>query len=433
MRIKDWIRSVLKKQALHQTAFVVTGSFVNGVSLFILNIVLARALDQELFGIFSLAILVLSTVGELSDFGLNSALLRFAPYYIATNQADKLKQLLKTIWRWRISLTAILTIGGIILSYPLAKYLFGQEKIAPYLTFSFVGVGGVILLGFLATFLQSKQRFFYHASLQSLKGLLRLGTVAVFMLFGVTNLYAYLSAYIFVPWLLFLTNFGVFPEKFREATVDEEIRKNLHAQLAAFSFWLTVASFTSIIAGKINQVMISHYLGLREVAIFAVAIQLIQVFPILYGSISSVLMPKVSSLADKAALIVFAKRIFKWVLVGSIGVGLFIYPSQYLIELLFGQKYVEAMPVYLFLAFSTLFNIISIPFSLTIIVFNRTHIAALAGVVHMIFNILCNLVLIPRFGLMGAAYTYAAGMVVQLVWDFSWVVYLVKTKELKKL
>src|SRR3989339_223132 len=145
MQMIEWVQSIFKKKALHQTAFVTVGSLINGVSLLVLNIVLARALSREVFGIFSLSVLALSTAAELSDFGLNLGLLRFAPYYIATNQTEKLKQLIKTIWRWRVILTWVLTVGGIVLSYPLAKYMFGQAKVAPYLAYSFLGIGGVIL------------------------------------------------------------------------------------------------------------------------------------------------------------------------------------------------------------------------------------------------------------------------------------------------
>jgi len=104
MQIVEWVKIIFKKRALHQTGYVAVGSLINGLSLFALNIALARALNHELFGIFSLSVLMLLTVAELSDFGLNLGLLRFAPYYLATNQLDKLKQLIKTIWRWRISL-----------------------------------------------------------------------------------------------------------------------------------------------------------------------------------------------------------------------------------------------------------------------------------------------------------------------------------------
>ena len=397
--------------------------------MLVLNIVLARALSREVFGIFSLSVLALSTAAELSDFGLNLGLLRFAPYYIATNQTEKLKQLIKTIWRWRVILTWVLTVGGIVLSYPLAKYMFGQAKVAPYLAYSFLGIGGVILLGFLATFLQAKQRFFYQASVQSLKGFLRLAIVVVLAIFGVENLFAYLSVYIFVPWILFIVNYGVFPEKFRTVEVDGEVKKNLHSQLAKFSFWLTISSLLGIIGGKIDQVIISHYLGLEYVAVFTVAWQFLQIFMVLNGSISSVLMPKISSLKNKAELVIFVKRVFKWVLVGTIGIAFLIYPSQYLINFIFGQKYVEAMPVYLILAYSMLLNILAIPLSMTITVFNKTHIMAVAAFFQTVIFIISNLVFIPRYGIMGAAYAYVVVQVATFMWNLIWSLYLIKKKD----
>ncbi|TSC85034.1 MAG: Polysaccharide biosynthesis protein CapF [Parcubacteria group bacterium Gr01-1014_13] len=429
MQIQERIQSIFKKRALHQTAFVTVGSLINGVSLLVLNIILARALSQEFFGIFSLSVLALSTMAEISDFGLNMGLLRFAPYYIATNQTDKLKQLLKTVWRWRVALTWILTLGGIVLSYPLAKYLFGQAKIAPYLAYSFLGIGGVILLGFLATYLQSNQRFFYQASVQSLKGFLRLLIVIILALAGVRNLFVYLSVYIFVPWILFLVNYGVFPDKFRKVEVDQEVKSNLHSQLAKFSFWLTISSLMAIAGGKIDQVMISHYLGLEQVAVFTVAWQLIQIFPVVYGSISSVLMPKISALVNKTELIAFVKRVFKWVLVGTIGIALLIYPSQYLINFLFGQKYVAAMPVYLILAYGFLLNILAIPFSMTVTIFNKTHIMAIGAFFQLVLLVICNLVFIPRYGIMGVAYTYIISLVANFLWNLIWAFFLIKKKD----
>ena len=285
------------------------------------------------------------------------------------------------------------------------------------------------MLGFLATFLQSRQRFFYQASVQSLKGFLRLLIVVILAILGIKSLFAYLSVYIFVPWILFLANYGVFPEKFREVEVDQEVKSKLHSQLAKFSFWLTISSLLAIAGGKIDQVMISHYLGLEQVAVFTVAWQLIQVFPVLYGSISSVLMPKISALANKIDLVIFVKRVFKWVLVGTIGIALLIYPSQYLINFLFGQKYAAAMPVYLILAYGFLLNILAIPFSMAVTIFNKTHIMAIGAFFQLVLMVICNLVFIPRYGIMGVAYTYIISLVALFAWNVAWAFYLIKKKD----
>jgi O-antigen/teichoic acid export membrane protein len=267
MHVFRAVKQVLQTKSLRHTVFVYVGSLVNGGSLFLLNIILARALSKPIFGIFSLSVFVLSTIAEVSDFGLNAGLLRFAPYYIATGEYDKLSQLVRTIWQWRVSLTVVLTAICAIFSKFIAIYLLGQPLVAPYLLYASLGIGGVILLGFLTTFLQASQRFIYQAIVQSLKGLLRLIIVIVLYVSGVRNLYAYLTVYVAVPWLLFLFNYRALPSGFRQQVVGKDIRMQLHGQLARFSFWLTVASLASILSGKADQVIISHYLGLEDVAL----------------------------------------------------------------------------------------------------------------------------------------------------------------------
>jgi O-antigen/teichoic acid export membrane protein len=425
------IKLIFKKRTIGQAAYVYAGSVINGLSLFALNIVLARFLTQEHFAIFSLSVLVLSTVAEMSDFGLNGGLLRFAPYYIATNQASKLNQLVKIIWQWRLSLSVFLTIGCLLFAGPLSLYIFNQPQVRDYFAFAAFGIGGIIMLGFLATFLQSQQRFFYNASLQSLKGVLRLLLVLGLALFGIKNIYIYLAIYICVPWILFLMHYKVLPKDFRKTVINNDEKSALHAQLAKFSFWLTVASFTSIIAARVDQIMISRLLTLADVAMYTVAYQLIQFFPLIYSSIASVLTPKISALSDKAQLAGFVKKTFIWTSSLTVIVALFIYPSQYLINILFGAKYAQAMPVYLVLAYSLILNILAIPFSLTINVFNRTYLVALAGIFQIILSVVGNLILIPAYGVMGAAYTFALGIAASLLYSTICAIFLIKRTEVR--
>lgn len=431
MNLVEKIKTIFFKKTLHHTAFVTAGSLVNGLSLFALNILLARALSQDLFGIFSLAVLVLIIMGEISDFGLNSGLLRFAPLYISTKQTEKLKQLVKTVWGWRVALSAILTVGCIVFAFPISKYIFGQEKLTPYLSFSSLGVGGAILLGFVITFLQAEQKFLRQAVIQSLKGFSRLVIIGILYLLGVKNLSIYLAVYVAVPWFLFVFNYRQLPAEFRKVKIEAEVKQKLHSQLANFSFWLTIWSLVSIAAGKVDQIMVSHYLGLEQVAVFTVAWQFIQFFPVFYGSINAVLVPKISSLTSKAELRSFVARTFKWVLMAAIGVAVVIYPSQFLITLLFGQKYAASMPVFLVLSFAMLFNVLAIPFSLAVTAFNRTKIVAMSGVIQMFIMVICNLLFIPRFGIIGSAYTFTIGMIVQFAWNFVWSAYLLEKTEFK--
>ena len=430
MAIFARIIGIIKKKAIKETAIVTIGSLINGASLFLLNIILARIISKNDFGTFSLSLLALNTAGEISDFGLNSGLLRFAPYYISSNQREKLHQLVKTIWSWRVSLSTLLTAGGIIFAYPISKYIFGQQSVAPYLMFVSFGIGGVIMLGFTVTYLQASQKFLTSATTQSLKGLMRLILFGIAAFSGIRSLFVFLGIYIFVPWLLYFFNSRFLPKDFRKIIIDSEVKKKLHSQLARFSFWLTVTSLIAILAGKLDQIMIGHFLGLEEVAVFTVAWQLIQVFPVIYGSAISVLMPKMSGIQSKNDLIIFVKRISKYALITALIIGIFLYPSRFLILLLFGDKYREAMPLFLLLSYGMLFNIVSIPFSIGVTLYNKTHLTTVSAIIQLILVLVCNYIFIPKYGIMGVGYTTIISLFTQFLWNVFFSLYLIRNHEL---
>lgn len=423
------LRTLVTTKALQQTAFVYAGSLLNAASLFALNVLLARSLDQYNYGIFSLSILVLMTIAELTDFGLNASILRFAPHYIAQRENHKLKQLLFTVWRWRLSFTAVLTIGTIVTAPWVARLVLGQSAVSPYLMYSALGIGGVVLLGFVSTFLQASQRFYLNAALQSLKGLLRLGIVLVLYYCGVRTLFAYVSAYIVVPWLLGLWSMHTLPSDFRKVRLEDNDRKVIHNQVAKFSFWVTLSTFLGLLASRIDHVMVSHFLGLSQVAVFTVAWQFIQFFPLIYNAITAVLMPKFATAPDRASLGKMVRRTVRFVSVGVILALLYIYPSKYLIAWMFGEQYVSAMPVYMILAAGYALNIFIVPFSLVISVFNRTQLFVVTGVIQMVTTVVGNVLFIPTFGVIGAAYTFAVAMIVQLCVTVGIAAYLLKKKE----
>lgn len=427
-RLIIWLKS---KTFLRDVSLVYFGSIINGVSLFLINLVLARALEKDWFAIFSLAILALSTAAEMSDFGLNGGLLRFAPAYLASGEENKLKQLVKTIWRWRLWLSIVLTVGGIILAYPISQYIFKQPLLTRYFAFSFLGIGGVILLGFISAYLQASQRFFQNSLIQVIKGLSRLILVVVLAWLGVRNLYVFLGIYIIIPWILFAFSHHYLPKRFTSVVIDDEVKKSLHKQLARFSFWLTIWSLSAIVASRVDQVMLSYLLGLSDVALYAVAFQFVYLYSLASQAISSVLLPKINQLQSKEEIALFVKKVFRW-LIPVIILGLIVvYPSQYVIEWLFGQKYVAAMPLYLVLSVSMLLSLIAIPFSLVITVYNKTQLVAFSGFLQLIINVVLNFLFIPKFGNLGAALTFALGIILSLLYNWFCAAYLLKTQQVK--
>ena len=420
------IKQIFKKKTIHNVGYVYFGSVVNGISLFLINVLLARMLPKDVFGIFSLAVLSIGTVAEMSDFGLDGGLTRFVPYYIKNNQLDKLKQLVKTIWCWRVWLSTILTFGGIILADVIAKYIFGQEVLTNYLRVSFLGIAGVVLLGFTSTYLKASEKFRYNSAVQILKGVVRLLAIAILLLAGVTDIFVFLGIYIVVPWILFFVTYGQLPKDFSKVQIEKTEKKKMHKQLANFSFWLTVWSFCAIISSRVDQIMLSHMLGLADVAIYSSAFQFVFFYSILQQSISAVLMPKASALSDSKVLIAFVKKVFYYIIPLLMLLAVVIYFSQYLFVFFFGEKYMTAIPVYLVLSYSMLVSIFQVPISFIPHIYNKTHLIAFSGFLQLITNLALNLYFIPKYGVMGAAFTFFLGVIISVVYNVICSVYLLK-------
>lgn len=425
------ITDLLRKKALRDVSLVYLGAILNSMSLFLINVILSRSFEKEWFAIFSLAVLALGTIAEMSDLGLNGSLLRFVPFYRQNNQPEKMKQVVKIIWRWRVSLSVILTLGGVALSYPIAKYIFNQPQITDYLAFSLLGIGGVILLGFVSTYLQASQEFFKNSLIQSLKGLLRLALTAIFVFSGLNDIYLFLLVYISIPWILLFVYYHVLPRDLEKTRIDAETKKQLHGQIANFSFWLTIWSLSAILASRVDQIMLSNLLGLEKVAVYTIAFQFIYLYSIGSQSITSVLMPKYNSLRSKEEIAALTKRLMKWLVPAILILFLVIPPSRHLITLVFGDKYADSIPVYLILSYSMAINLLNIPLSLIITTFNKTKLVAISGFIQLIINAGLNLLLIPKFGVIGAGLTFTLGIIFSIVYNSICSSYLIKREEIK--
>ena len=425
--------SIIKRKSFQDVFFVYGGGLVNGLSLFAINVLFARALTQDAFGTISLSLLVLSTVAEMSDLGLNGALSRFAPYYIANKKQEKLKQLVKTIWQWRIWMSAGLTVGGILVADLLARYVFGQEVLTPYFRLSFLGLGGVILLGFTSTYLKAAERFRYNARIQALKGVLRLLAIGAMVACGVTNLFWFLAVYIVVPWVLFGITYSVLPDQFQKVSIGKEERRQLHKELAKFSFWLTLWSLTAILSTRIDQAMLSHMLGVDDVALYAAAYQFVFLYALFQQSVSAVLLPKASGFTSVQQLTTFVRRVARWLVPAGILLIPLIFFSQWGFTLIFGDQYQAAIPAYLVLSMSMAISIVASAYAFIPIVYNRTDISAVSGIVQLLLNIVLNLYFIPRYGVVGAAYTFLIGIIFNALYTGVWSLFLVTRRPLRKI
>ncbi len=433
MYLTPRLLALWQTKAARDTLWVYLGSFVNNVGLFFANVLIARTVSQSEYGAFSLALLVLSAVTDFTDFGLSAGMHRFVAYYAGNGEDGKLKQLLRTVWRWRSVMVLLTTALGVLLAETVATSIFEAPSAAPYIRLSFLAIGGVVFTSFVVTYLQATSQFIRASVLSGLKGVLRVGLVGLVILLGADSLELILSAYFVVPWILFAISAHSLPRGFRQATLEPALKSELHRKLSRFSFWVVVWSIIVIISSRIDQTIISRHLGLEDVAIYSAGMQLIVLYTYITQSISSVLAPKMGSVQHKSELWPIIRRSYRWIIPTLVLLAIFIYPSQYVILWFFGPEYAESMRYYVILSYGTLLTLATVPFAKMIFIFNRTEFNAVTSSVQLVVTLVLNIILIPRYGVMGAAITFVINIAVVQLMSTMIALWLLRTQELQKM
>jgi PST family polysaccharide transporter len=157
---------------------------------------------------------------------------------------------------------------------------------------------------------------------------------------------------------------------------------------------------------RIDQIMIMKMIGQREMGLFSAAVRLSEAWYFVPMVITNSLFPAILN-AKKTDELEYRRRLvrlFQFMFGISVAVALPIsLLSPWLITLLFGQDFAGGAPVLAVHVWTGLFTALGVASSGWFIAENLLKFALLKTLVGAAINILVNFLLIPRFGIMGAA------------------------------
>jgi O-antigen/teichoic acid export membrane protein len=198
---------------------------------------------------------------------------------------------------------------------------------------------------------------------------------------------------------------------YRRFPTDDRWRADIaQAKKLLHLCWPFMASGVMITAYmRIDQIMLKEMLGERELGIYAVALTLSQVWTIIPTTLVASLAPFIARKKSRdeseyrdALVIIF--RFFA--IVAFIGAGLTALASPWIVGLLYGAEYQASAAVLSVLVFVIVFVFQGIAQTLWV-VNDNVRIANLIGaLLAALVSIGANLVLIRKFGIMGAVFSY---------------------------
>ena len=401
------------RKAIISSLIIVTASILAQFFGYIARMFLARNLSTAQFGLFySVMSSVLFIGGLFTDLGYSSALTKFISEFRAKGQFSHLKKSFLIVLSIKLFLS--LLVSGIVffLSGFLAKYYFkSPEAVFVVQIFALVLFFGA-LNNLLIPIFQGFQKMFMMSLVNFLQKFF-------FFLFVVLFFFIGFSKSVVIPTLAFalgillpfiLLFFPAFRLVRLKSVESVKVSKRfLFRKLSAFAFPSLLSGLAGFVIGYIDVIILTALVPLSDVGVYNSVLPTALILAYFGSALSSVMFPMVSELHAKNEVERLKKgvrKLYNYVLFGLLPLALVVFAFPDLIlRILFGGAYTSG-------ALSLQILVIGVVF-LSIAQVNNSVLGGLGfpksvmiiTFIAAIFNASLNLVLIPFFGIPGAALT----------------------------
>ena len=366
---------------------------------------LARFLGSEQFGLLFLAISVLSIISVVGELGIGKSTGR----YISEYKEEEPGQVYHII-KYGILINTMLLVavtGGVLLTAGHIATFVGEPDLELLLLAGIAYLVAHALFKFVRYTFQGLQQIKTGAVLKIVNRVCRLVFVVVLVFVGYQALGG-LIGYVLSFLVAAVVGFGILASTLvSNYTFSEQSQNGIARRIAEYSLPLTLTRGSKKIIKELDIFLIGFFLTPAAVGYYKVSKQVISFTQLPASTMGYSLSPAFSG-KKAAGAIEQASELYEETLTytlllylpGAIGLILVAEP---VIQLFFGTEYSSAVPVLQILAVFTLFQAITHVTSGGLDYLGRaTHRAILKGV-SSVGNVILNLLLIPRFGIIGAA------------------------------
>lgn len=421
--------SIIKTATFRQSQVTILGTIINGALGALFYILLARLLGPSDFGILFISLSTLVLVADMADIGTNTGLVRFVSANLLSDR-DKAYRFLKLSLEVKIFAWFIVLLVFFAFSPILATVIFHKPELAAFLQLAAFGVGGALLFSFATSALQAYQKYFLWSVLNIGTNLLRLILIIVFSSFLILSAENSLMIYIAMPFFgFFIALFLIPTRKILKSRMEGDLSKEF------FRYNIPVAIFTIISAfsSKLDTFLNASLLSTKDVGVYGIASQLVQIMPQVIAGLGLVAGPKFASFSSNDQMVAYLKK-FQLLVAGLVVVGIVILPLViYFIPIVIGQDYKEAVLPFIFLFIAMLVFLFSVPVHNSVIFyFGRPDVFIWISIGHLSIIGVLGYLMISNFGVVGASLTVLSGTIFNFLYPLIWLLNRLRNKKLAK-
>lgn len=376
---------------------------------FLTVILAARALGRGAYGELVILLAIMKVAAELVGPALDTTLVRFGARHLDTDRETALDYV-RTIFRMKLALAALLLIVGIIGAWPLGRYFSDPDsgtQLAPLaVALAFTGAASTVLWAFAQASLQAQQKFARYAGVELVCSLVRLAIVASILGAGVYRVTPILCAYVAAPAIAALLAWRELPKGVFSRALG---RHGVAIDILRFAKWVLVACAFTSLAQRADVFLLTFFnLPAESIGDYGAALQLTLIGDLVILTLFNVLLPKASSLRTPDELRNFLRQFRLPSVMMFMALIPILLASRWIAVLAFGPDYIQAGALFAILVLGAAFALGCAPAGATLYGMGHTRtIASLEGL-KFLGIVAGGLILVPQYGMFAMAWTVAA-------------------------
>ena len=371
---------------------------------------LARHMPKEVFGLYSVIIVICHGCQILAGMGMNLTLVK----HLSGEAEDRPAEVFVPVLFIRLFMLIVVSLVVISLGQLLFPGWFGEEigAFVWYIPVIFT-LGSIRELLF--HLLQGFRLFKKYAQIQVCSAAIRLLTIVVLVWNGLLAVQYLLFVEIITYGLSILLQLYMAPMR---EVLTRVFNREIFRKVVRFGFPLYLNDMLTYVYNKSSILLIAALMTSSSVAIYEIASKVPDAFFRLFTSLIVVFFPSIAELLKSGQKEMAVKFLDKSLIICAavlsfLALGAFLFKEEIVI-LVFSDQYREASLIFALMMMNLCLNSLSRLIGYSILAAGFSSVPVKITSVTSIINLVTCLILIPPFGVLGAAYTLLVMNVVSL-------------------
>jgi O-antigen/teichoic acid export membrane protein len=410
----------MARNQIRGSSLFLVGNAISLAITFLPHLALVRYLTPEAFGHLAYA-LSLVAVGKTYALGFNEALSRFVPIYHAKRETAKVLGSIVVVFGATLVVSGLLIVTFALASGPILGLLTkGREPAGLLLILMFLvplETTDLLIMNLFACFARAREIFWGRFIIPPVLRVIVITLVVLRHSKLPFLAYGYLLAE-----LITVVGFSlliVYELRRQKLLLKSSCVKFPAREIFSFSVPLMASNVIGMIGSSIPVLLLGYFHPMSTVAYYRVVLPAAVLCSMIPGNFMPLYLPSASRLfakCDTAGINHLFWETSLWM--SALAFPIFLATACFarpLTVFLYGARYARSAPILAILSLGYFINVIFAFNGVTLKVLGKIRLMVILNIVTPIIIVVFNLILIPRYGAVGAAVATSAGLILQVL------------------